>query len=213
MIIAIDGLSYVGKTSIAHELSKRIDYTHINTGLYYRLLSKRIISDKKRDNNHIIQRAKKLTVDFSNNKYSFNDRYNKKIDLDLLRSKNIIVLASDIAKNNNVREIINQKIKSLNDLDNIIVEGRELTQKLFKNALWKIFIYADFETRLKRFMKVNTNDLNHYQILRAIDKREKQQFSDLCSKHKSVFWYNNSQVPSAKEDVDYLYNLIFEKNE
>src|SRR3989338_1904607 len=65
-VIAVDGLSYVGKSTLARELARMTGYTHVNTGTMYRALA-RLALQKRIDllnRVELIALAERTSMDF-----------------------------------------------------------------------------------------------------------------------------------------------------
>ena len=130
LIIACDGESASGKSTAAKLISKKYKLYLINSGLLYRYASKEIINDNPK--NEIIFLKKK----FKNISY-------KKIVKFNLHSEQISNHAAIIAKNKNIRKIINAFQKTLIKKNKkICVEGRDIASKILaKNPRYDLAFY------------------------------------------------------------------------
>ena len=130
LIIACDGESASGKSTAAKLISKKYKLLLINSGLLYRYASKEII--KYRPKNR---------VNFLKKRFS-NISYKKIVKLNL-HSEQISNHAAIIAKNRNIREIINafQKIL-IKKNKKICVEGRDIASKILaRNPKYDLAFY------------------------------------------------------------------------
>ena len=130
LIIACDGESASGKSTAAKLISKKYKLLLINSGLLYRYASKEIINYKP--NNSISFLKKK----FKNISY-------KKIVKFNLHSEQISNHAAIIAKNKNIRKIINNFQRTLIKKNKkICVEGRDIASKILaKNPKYDLAFY------------------------------------------------------------------------
>ncbi len=153
-VIAIDGPAGSGKSSLAKELARQLNFDYVNSGLFYRAIAYFI---------HI------KNLNYSNpNSYSLNWLDNninlkwdgesiilndEKLDSKLLQGPTIAQIASTIATFPIIREFINKNIRELALLRSIIVDGRDIGAVVLPNADVKIFLDADIKTRAIRRIK------------------------------------------------------------
>ena len=130
LIIACDGESASGKSTAAKLISKKYGLLLINSGLLYRYASKEIINNNPKNK-----------VTFLKKKFR-NISYKKIVKLNL-HSEEISNHVAFLAKNNNVRKIVNffQK-KLIKTNKKICVEGRDIASKILaKNPKYNLAFY------------------------------------------------------------------------
>ena len=130
MIIACDGESASGKSTAAKLISKKYNLVLINSGLLYRYCSKLLIKHKPKNKVNFL--SKKL------NKTSY-----KRIEKQSLHSEVISKHVAVIAKNSQIRNIVNQfQKKIINSNKRICVEGRDIASKILaKNPKYDLAFY------------------------------------------------------------------------
>ena len=130
LIIACDGESASGKSTAAKLISKKYKLLLINSGLLYRYASKEIINYKPKNNISFLKKR------FKNISY-------KKIVKFNLHSEQISNHAAIIAKNKNIRKIINTFQNGLIKKNKkICVEGRDIASKILaKNPKYDLAFY------------------------------------------------------------------------
>ena len=130
LIIACDGESASGKSTAAKLVSKKYKLLTLNSGLLYRYASKLILNFKPK-NDVIFLRKKFKVISYS------------KIKNQSLHSEEISNHVAMLAKNKNVRKIINQfQRKIIKKNNKICVEGRDIASKiLLKNPKYDIAFY------------------------------------------------------------------------
>ena len=130
LIIACDGESASGKSTAAKLISKKYKLLLINSGLLYRYASKEIIKYNPKDSiSFLKKRFRRIS-------------YKKIVKLNL-HSEQISNHAAIIAKNRNIREIINafQKIL-IKKNKKICVEGRDIASKILaRNPKYDLAFY------------------------------------------------------------------------
>ena len=130
LIIACDGESASGKSTAAKLISKKYKLLLINSGLLYRYASKEIINYKPKNSISFLKKK------FKNISY-------KKIVKFNLHSEQISNHAAIMAKNKNIRKIINNFQKTLIKKNKkICVEGRDIASKILaKNPKYDLAFY------------------------------------------------------------------------
>ena len=130
LIIACDGESASGKSTAALLVSKKYNLLLINSGLLYRYCSKMIILHKPKN---IIQFLKK----------KFKSISYKKISKQKLHSEEISNHVAIIARNKEIRKIVNQFQKKIIKTNNrICVEGRDIASKILaRNPRYDLAFY------------------------------------------------------------------------
>ena len=181
LIIACDGESASGKSTAAKLVAKKYKLVLINSGLLYRHSSKLIIENKPKDFISFLKKEFK--------KVSY-----KSIEKKNLHTEEISNYSAVLAKNKNVRKIINQfQMKLIKSNRYICVEGRDIASKILnKNPKYHVAFYfkcnidtASFRRWNDLKKKVPLNEVKKSLQLRTkLDKNRK--FSPLRRVKDSV---------------------------
>ena len=170
LIIACDGESASGKSTAAKLISKKYKLLLINSGLLYRYASKEIIKYKPKNSiNFLKKKFKKIS-------------YKKIVKLNL-HSEEISNHVAILAKNKNIRKIINAFQKTLIKKNKkICVEGRDIASKILaKNPKYDLAFYfkcnvkvASYRRWLDIKKKVSLQNVRKSLIKRtSMDKKRK----------------------------------------
>ena len=143
--IAIDGTAASGKGTLAKKLAEKYNFIHLDTGLLYRKVAHELIMKNKNT-------SKNLEYNSSEIAKNLNFLEFKKEDL---RSEETAKLASLIATQTKLREILNSKQKEFVEMNKkkfsgCVLDGRDIGTKILPNADYKFFIDASVEVRAKR---------------------------------------------------------------
>ncbi len=170
LIIACDGESASGKSTAAKLISKKYKLLLINSGLLYRYASKEIINYKPKN-----------SISFLKKRFK-NISYKKIVKLNL-HSEQISNYAAIIAKNKNIRKIINTFQKTLIKKNKkICVEGRDIASKILaKDPKYDLAFYfkcnikvASYRRWLDIKKKVSLQNVRKSLIKRtSMDKKRK----------------------------------------
>lgn len=210
MIIAIDGPSGSGKSSVSKEISKRLNILHLDTGAMYRLLGYKLLKEKIDVNNEkkINEVLKCLNIDIKGNSfYLDNDNVSDKI-----RSNEVSIYASKVSKIFEVREyMVNMQRKISEDKD-VILDGRDIGTVVFPNADFKIFLTASAQKRAERRFKED-GTLEYEKILSDIIKRDyedENRKNSPLKKAKDAIEINTDDL-SFEEVVNKILNIVRKK--
>ncbi len=142
LIIACDGESASGKSTAAKLISKKYKLLLINSGLLYRYASKEIIKYNPKN-----------SISFLKKRFR-NISYKKIVKLDL-HSEQISNHAAIIAKNKNVREVINAFQKTLIKKNKkICVEGRDIASKILaRNPKYDLAFYFKCNVKVASYRR------------------------------------------------------------
>ena len=166
MIIAIDGPSGSGKSSISKQIAKKLNILHLDTGAMYRTFALYLLENNMKLSDEAFKNFK--FEQKGNNFYLNGKDVTKKI-----RENEISKKASDISKNLKVREyMVNEQREIAKGLD-VILDGRDITTVVFPNADFKFFITASIEKRAYR-RYLEDKSIPYQKILEDIRKRDEQ---------------------------------------
>lgn len=157
MIIAIDGTASSGKTSASRELSKRLNIPLLPTGLIYRAITFKALSENISPDNKsaLLKMIERTEIDlvYMNKEVSiYLDRL--PVSYEELKSQDVSENVAHYSCIPFVREFVRKIQKEqANKYADVIVEGRDIGSVVFPNADIKFFVDADLETRAKRRQK------------------------------------------------------------
>lgn len=182
LIIAIDGFSSCGKSTVAKQLAKLLHYVYIDTGAMYRAVTLFCINKKLIDKDVVnVQELKKYINDIDI-KFVFNKSINKYETLlndsvveDKIRSVLVSDKVSPVSKIDFVRKKMMDLQRQLGENGGVVMDGRDIGTAVFPNADIKIFMTASVQTRAERRYKemIEKNaDVSFEQIRENIEKRD-----------------------------------------
>lgn len=148
-IIAIDGPAGSGKGTIAKILSEKLKYIYIDSGATYRCVALACLRNniKLEEEERIIELTKKLNINFTLDGKTILDGEDVS---DLIRSKEVTEIVSQISSIVKVREILVDLQRKMASNSNVIMEGRDITTVVFPNADYKFYLDANIQVRAER---------------------------------------------------------------
>ncbi len=149
-VIAIDGPSGAGKTTIAKFVAKELGYNYLDTGALYRAIAFGLRNhgvEAEASDNALREILEKTAITFNGEgKVMLNGR-----DVSgEIRSKEMDHYSSVFSARKIVRDFLLEAQRSAALRDNLVVEGRDTTTVVFPGAKKKIFLDASLEERARR---------------------------------------------------------------
>lgn len=154
-VIAVDGPSGSGKSSVSKALSKRLGFLHVDSGALYRIMTYLAIKEGVDTSSaeEVQAVAEKCVIDLKVENGAIN-YYVQGVTLgDELRTPEINANASYVARVKQVREKITELLRSMTKFGDIIVEGRDITTVVFPDTPARFFLTASAEARAARRQK------------------------------------------------------------
>lgn len=157
IVIAIDGFSSTGKSTIAKRLAKKLNYIYVDTGAMYRAvtyfaLEHHFIGDDFFHSEKLIENLDKITITFKYNDIKgFAEVYlnNMNIETDI-RTLRVSQFVSPVATLSEVRRKLVEQQQLMGKEKGIVMDGRDIGTVVFPDAELKIFMTASAATRAKR---------------------------------------------------------------
>lgn len=200
MIIAIDGPSGSGKSSIAKIISKKLNIQHLDTGAMYRLLALKLLNENLEYDKSILS---ELNIKIQDNKFFLDD-----IDLTTkIRDNEVSKKASSVSKIKEVREYMVDLQRKISGEQDIVLDGRDIGTVVFPNADIKIFLTATIEERAKR-RAIEDNSVSYEKILYDMKKRDEQDSTRENSPLKIAD--DAIVIDTTNMDIDAVTNKIIE---
>lgn len=154
IIIAIDGYSSCGKSTVAKELAARLGYNYIDSGAMYRAITLYFLRNNVdfKDSTEILNALADIHLSFAFNEASnrseiqLNDENVEHYIRDMIVAEKV----SEVAAIKEVRAFATAQQKKLGKKRGIVMDGRDIGTTVFPDAELKIFMTASPEVRVKR---------------------------------------------------------------
>jgi len=154
LIITIDGFSSCGKSTLAKQLAKKLNYTYIDSGAMYRAITLYFLRNNIDISNEkeIRNALKNITLEFIVNKTSANSEIylnGENVEY-IIRDIVIAEKVSDVAALKDVRTFAVAEQQKMGIHKGIVMDGRDIGTTVFPDAEIKIFMVADEAVRVER---------------------------------------------------------------
>ena len=152
IIIAIDGHSSCGKSTLAQQLAERLGYTYISSGKMYRAVTLYFLENEidYHDEEAVAKALQEIHIHFEKQKgYDITFLNGKNVENDTVRM-DVADHVSPVATISAVRSALVKLQQEMGKSKGIVMDGRDIGTVVFKNAELKIFLTADPDVRTQR---------------------------------------------------------------
>ena len=156
IIVAIDGYSSCGKSTMAKELAKNVGYVYVDTGAMYRAVSlfglrNGIITDDTIDETRLQQAMHNIQIGFKTNAAGKQETYLNGENVEsLIRTLEVANGASRVSAIGFVRRELVRQQQRMGINKGIVMDGRDIGTVVFPDAELKVFVTASPEVRAQR---------------------------------------------------------------
>jgi cytidylate kinase len=165
IIIAIDGFSSCGKSTLAKSLAAKLEYVFIDTGAMYRAIALYFLRNNISftDNQAIYKALQEIILKFEYNATSLKSDMilNGENVEQLIREMKVSAKVSEVAAIAAVRDFAVSQQQAMGKQKGIVMDGRDIGTVVFPNAELKIFVTADPLIRAnRRLLELRATDPN-----------------------------------------------------
>ncbi len=182
IIIAIDGFSSTGKSTIAKQLAKQLGYVYVDTGAMYRAVAlfsmeNGYINSESFDVQTLINALPDIHLQFHyNERLGFAEMFlNDKNVENEIRTLEVSQFVSRIAEISEVRAKLVEQQQKMGQKRGIVMDGRDIGTVVFPDAEVKIFMNSSAETRAQRRFEELTEkgqDVTYDAVLKNVQERD-----------------------------------------
>jgi len=217
IIIAIDGYSSTGKSTLAKMLSQYLGYKHINTGSMYRAVTLHAIRNYwiedgpklKINKAQIIDCIDDLDLNFQSDNKNICTMYMNNEDVDAkLKSPLVSKYVSTISAYPLLRRKIVTLQQELGKSKGVVMEGRDIGSVVFPKAEFKLFITASSEVRAKRRHNELINLGVESKLKDVLQNLKMRDFSDSNRKNSPLICVKDAVlIDNTLLDIDEQFNF------
>ena len=221
IIIAIDGFSSTGKSTLAKQLAKKLHYVYVDTGAMYRAvalyaMSNNLINADNFDNEGLISKIEDIKIHFEFNKSKgfaevFLNGQNVENEI---RTLEVSQMVSQVSTVSEVRAKLVEQQQAMGVNGGIVMDGRDIGTVVFPNADIKFFMTASADKRAKRRYKelLDRGDENvtYARVLKNVESRDYIDSTRLDSplkKADDAIEIDNSDM-GLEEQFDRVFSLV-----
>lgn len=184
IIVAIDGHSSCGKSTMAKALAKAVGYIYVDTGAMYRgitlaALRAGAISEENFDKEALEALLPTIELRFRLNDESIPELYlcGERIEEEI-RTMYVSSFVSPVAAEPSVRTFVTSQLQAMGQERGIVMDGRDIGTAVFPDAELKVFVTADAgiraERRLLELRSKGDTTTTYEDVLRNVEERDYQ---------------------------------------
>ncbi|KOP36023.1 (d)CMP kinase [Flavobacterium sp. WLB] len=180
--IAIDGFSSTGKSTLAKQLAKELEYVYVDTGAMYRAVAyfamqNKFIGTDFFDKETLIQALPNIQLEFRfNADLGFAEMYLNGENVEKqIRTIEVSNFVSKVAEISEVRAKLVEQQQEMGTNKAIVMDGRDIGTVVFPNAELKIFMTASAETRAQRRfdeLQQKGDNVSYEDVLKNVMERD-----------------------------------------
>jgi cytidylate kinase len=169
MVVAVDGPAGVGKSTVASRVASIAGFLYINSGLFYRAISKAVLDSGSdpNDSGGIVRIASLCRFSLHEGELNLDGSPVNGLQTDLIDRWSPVH-----SRLPQVRVIVNENLRRLAKSQNVIVEGRDIGTVTFPDAEIKIYLDADLEARAARRFRQGLSELSPQQVRQGLEQRD-----------------------------------------
>ena len=146
MVVAIDGYSSCGKSTIAKALAKYAGATYVDTGAMYRAVALYALRHGLTEPAQVVEALAKIQVGFAGQNVTLNGENVEPF----IRTLEVGNRASEISQIKEVRAFLVRQQQAMGANQSIVMDGRDIGTVVFPDADLKLFLTARPEVRAQR---------------------------------------------------------------
>ncbi|WP_185867112.1 (d)CMP kinase [Blattabacterium cuenoti] len=224
IIIAIDGYSSSGKSTLAKAISKKLKYKYIDSGAIYRSVALFAIQKKIFDSDlwnirNFIPLLKEINLKFKwNKKHNRTDIFLNEENIQYkIRSEQVTNKVSLIAQIPEIREKLTLMQRNIGKNKGIVIDGRDIGSHVFPKSELKIFIKGSIEIRsYRRYkdLKKRGEKISYEEVKNNLIHRDMMDISrNIYPLKKSIDSIEiDNTFLSIEKQLNFIYQLINKKN-
>lgn len=225
IIIAIDGHSSCGKSTMAKSLAKKLGYIYIDSGAMYRVVT--LVALRKGWIANKVPDVEKVIAGLSDIKISFKWDENLGQNTTFLNGENVeneirqLEVSQNVSPISTIAEVRHEMVRQQRangKNKGIVMDGRDIGTVVFPDAELKIFMTASPEIRAqRRYLELSEkgDDVNFEEILANVEGRDKIDSTRAVSPLKQAddaLILDNSNL-SREEQLNWTINKVKEITE
>jgi CMP/dCMP kinase len=212
MIIAIDGPSASGKSTLGRLLARALNLLYVDTGSMYRAIALAVIDANvdANDTEVVTALANEIEIDLEGDPDSLKIWLNGSDVTDQIRTENVTAMSSIVSSIPGVRRAMVERQRAMGKRG-AVLNGRDIGTVVFPDADFKFFLTANPNERAeRRYKEVQTTSSSTLtETLADINERDRRDSTRADSPLKAAD--DAVVIDSTGKSIDEVFNEIMEK--
>ena len=219
IIVAIDGFSSCGKSTMAKELAREVGYIYVDSGAMYRAVSlfciqNSLMSETDINAVELEKKIESIQIEFKTNTEGKSETWlnGRNVETEI-RSLEVANGASRVSTLGFVRRELVRQQQLMGEKKGIVMDGRDIGTVVFPTAELKIFVTASPEIRAQRRldeMAARGESANYEEVLANVierDDRDQNRDESPLRKAEDAVVIDNSHL--TREEQSMLLRTLF----
>jgi cytidylate kinase len=221
IIVAIDGFSSCGKSTMAKTLARETGYIYVDTGAMYRAVSLFCIrngwtTDSELNTAAIEKHITEIQLEFRTNENGKAEMYMNGENIENeIRTLDVANGASKVSTLGAVRRELVRQQQKMGEKKGIVMDGRDIGTVVFPEAELKIFLTASAEVRAQRRwdeMRAKGENVSYEEVLANVIERDfRDQNRDESPLRKAVDAIEIDNTTLQPNEQQEILRQLFEK--
>lgn len=221
IIVAIDGFSSCGKSTMAKTLARETGYIYVDTGAMYRAVSLFCIrngwmTDSELNTAAIEKHIAEIQLEFRTNENGKAEMYMNGENIENeIRTLDVANGASKVSTLGAVRRELVRQQQKMGEKKGIVMDGRDIGTVVFPEAELKIFLTASAEVRAQRRwdeMRTKSENVSYEEVLANVIERDfRDQNRDESPLRKAVDAIEIDNTTLQPNEQQEILRQLFEK--
>jgi cytidylate kinase len=215
IVVAIDGYSSCGKSTLAKALAKKLHFIYADSGAMYRAVALYFVRNNvNMDNREEVANAlKNVHLNFHSRDYQTHITLNDEDVSDEIRQMHVADKVSAVAALHDVRVEMVRQQQRMGKSKNVVMDGRDIGTVVFPKAQVKLFMTADPKIRAERRYKELLPSNPNITLAEVFENLAHRDYADTTRKEspltraKDAIVLDNTNL-SPEEQLDFALGLV-----
>ncbi len=217
IIIAIDGFSSTGKSTLAKQIANKLGYVYVDTGAMYRVvtlyaLNNGYLSENKFNVNDFVLQLDKINISFHfNEKLNFAEVYLNGVNVEKeIRSMYVSNFVSQVAAVPEVRYLLVKQQQQIGVNSGVVMDGRDIGTVVFPNAELKLFMTASDQVRAQRRYDELIKKGDKVTFLEVLNNVKERDYTDTHRKNSPLIKAPDAiEIDNSNLNIEEQFNMIY----
>ncbi len=189
LVVAIDGYSSCGKSTLAKALAKKLGFIYIDSGAMYRAVTLYFLRNNINinDSDAVSEALNHIELNFHSRDYESHISLNGEEVSEEIRLMPVSEYVSEVSANKSVRVEMVRQQQRMGQSKNIVMDGRDIGTAVFVDAQIKLFMTADPKIRAeRRFNELQSKGNNEVTLEEVFENIAHRDFADTTRKESPL---------------------------
>lgn len=216
LVIAIDGYSSCGKSTLAKALAKKLDFIYIDSGAMYRAVTLYFINNniEYTDDKQVSEALKLIELNFHARDYQSHITLNGTEVSDEIRLMPVSENVSEVSALKLVRHEMVKQQQRMGKSKNVVMDGRDIGTAVFPDSPVKFFMTADPNVRAeRRFKELEGKENNKVTLEEVFENIAHRDYADTTRKESPLVRASDAIILdntdlSEEEQLNFALNKV-----